>query len=339
MTSIKITVGLLLAILVLTGCNGEEKDIPAPNIYFYTDDDDDSYETDISYEIDIDDTLTLSPKIIYDYDGSYTWYLNGEFLSSDKIITVIPTTLGSDNYAFVVETPYGSDSTDVLVSTILDIDFSELELDEDEDDYDTGEDLVDTDGGFISSYAFFPVNPGDDDSWTGFALSNMFNTSLTDEISPFSAYATQSSDEKFMIYQMPETPEEATIQFLNDTSFTISEITIANSTLAYYLMKYGNDDIPYLQASGDSDGDWVKLTFEGFDKYGISTDTVEFFLADYRFESSTDNYIISEWSTVDLEKLGKINKLSFIITTSVTDETGIMITPKYLCINNIKLIE
>lgn len=338
MTSTKITLGLLLAVLVLTGCNGEEKEIPAPGIYFDMDDD--------GYEIEMGDTLTLSPKIIYDYDASYQWYLNGEFLSSDKVITHIPETLGTDNFAFVVETPYGSDSIEVPVSTILNIDFSELELDDEEDDYDTGKDLVDSDGGFISNLAFFPVNPGNDDSWTGFALSNIFNTSLTDEISSFSAYATQSSDEKFMIYQMPETPDAAAIQFLNDTSFVIGKMTIANSTLAYYLMKYGYDDenddndIPYLQAKGDdSDGDWVKLTIEGFDKYGVSTDTVQFYLADYRFQNKTSNYIVSKWTTVNLERLGKINKLSFTITASVTDEKGIMLMPGFLCINNIKLIE
>ena len=80
-------------------------------------------------------------------------------------------------------------------------------------------------------------------------------------------------------------------------------------------------------ASGD-DEDWFLLTIEGFDSSNVSIGTVEFYLADYRFADNGQDYIVDEWTKVDLSGLGAVKKLEFSLTSS-DNSYGYMNTPAY----------
>ena len=101
-------------------------------------------------------------------------------------------------------------------------------------------------------------------------------------------------------------------------------------------MKLG-DAPPAKKFGGPSgnDPDWFKLTVIGYNPAGDSVKSVAFYLADYRFSNHSLNYIVSKWTSVDLTPLGKINKLTFRLSSSDNGAWG-MNTPGYVCLDNLK---
>ena len=90
-------------------------------------------------------------------------------------------------------------------------------------------------------------------------------------------------------------------------------------------------------ASGD-DADWFKLTIEGFDAGSASQGTVDFYLADYRFADNGQDYIIADWTFVDLSGLGSnVSSLQLSLTSSDTGAFG-MNTPSYFAIDEIQAV-
>jgi len=69
---------------------------------------------------------------------------------------------------------------------------------------------------------------------------------------------------------------------------------------------------------------------------GEKTDSVDFYLADFRFEDNTQDYIVDTWEMVDLSTLGKIDQLGFTLSSSDNGDWG-MNTPGYFFIDELQL--
>ncbi len=69
-------------------------------------------------------------------------------------------------------------------------------------------------------------------------------------------------------------------------------------------------------------------------KESTSTDTIEYYLADYRFDESEKDYIIKTWQWVDLSSLGKVDSLMFGLESSDNGDWG-MNTPAYFCMDDL----
>ena len=92
----------------------------------------------------------------------------------------------------------------------------------------------------------------------------------------------------------------------------------------------------FAKAFGGADGsdpDYFKLLVWGMAK-GEATDSVEFYLADYRFDNAAEDYIIKTWQWVDLGSLGKVDSLMFGLESSDNGDWG-MNTPAYFCLDNL----
>src|SRR5205085_193352 len=82
----------------------------------------------------------------------------------------------------------------------------------------------------------------------------------------------------------------------------------------------------------------------GFDINNQPTGTKEFFLADFRFSTSAQDYILDHWSTVDLTGLGdetrtlKFNLESTDITTDINGNFLYYNTPLYFAADNLTLV-
>jgi hypothetical protein len=95
-----------------------------------------------------------------------------------------------------------------------------------------------------------------------------------------------------------------------------------------YTKKFGGE-------SGD-DPDYFKLLVWGvYD--GTQTDTVEFFLSDYRFDNNNEDYIVDEWTWVDLESLGEVDSLMFSMESTDVGMFGIN-TPTFFCMDNLSIL-
>jgi hypothetical protein len=81
--------------------------------------------------------------------------------------------------------------------------------------------------------------------------------------------------------------------------------------------------------------DWFKLSITGFRNGNVISDTVDFYLADYRFADNSLDYIVKDWQIIDLTPLGNLDSLIFLLSSSDNGSFG-MNTPAYFCIDDFK---
>ena len=109
---------------------------------------------------------------------------------------------------------------------------------------------------------------------------------------------------------------------------------VTNNNTAYYSILNGSTYSKKFGGNTGDDKDWFKLIVTGKDANGSPTGSVEFYLADYRFDDNGDDYIVSTWEYVDLTSLGEVKTLEFNLTSSDTGEWG-MNTPAYFALDTI----
>lgn len=80
-------------------------------------------------------------------------------------------------------------------------------------------------------------------------------------------------------------------------------------------------------------GDYLKLIAHGF-LNGTETNTVEFYLADYRSTQSDQHYALTTWEWMDLKALGNVDTVTFSFVSSKNNAYG-MTTPGYFCLDNV----
>jgi hypothetical protein len=118
---------------------------------------------------------------------------------------------------------------------------------------------------------------------------------------------------------------------------TVESVMITNTNYAYFTMLEG-DPYGFTSAFGDpADGDpndWLLLTITGKDAANAVIDNVEFYLADYRFADAGDDYIVDDWTFVDLSSLAGSRSLAFTLTGSDAGAWGLN-TPAYFAIDNV----
>ncbi len=315
---------------LLFACSDEEKQIPPPEIFMPSD----SGEIEAS----IGDTIILEPQITYNIKASYEWRKGAVRLDhSEQVLEDTATSLGRMEYFFGVTTPYGSDSITIPVDVIILSDFQNLQLEEKKDTFWIGANTTD---GFMHKEMFFPNHYTNDNVWYGFGYSNIHKASTSLPAPPYSAYDKGGNQNIFGLFHQPyQTENQSFIQFRNEQSHQLKSIEITNSTLGYYLLKIGNDNFERMGGSSSSDPDWYKVTITGLNATGGVTGELEFFLADFRFDNNKKDYIIKQWTEVDLSELGAVNKVQFKLSSSRKDNEGNMVTPGYFCIDNLKILD
>ncbi|MNJ86094.1 hypothetical protein D3C87_35810 [compost metagenome] len=192
--------------------------------------------------------------------------------------------------------------------------------------------------GFTSGGVFFENTYNFSwDYWSGgFIYSNSTNVTTAGYTNDFSAY-TGTGGNNSQIYAVNY---GGSIDF--NTEKVLSSMQITNTTYAALSMKngdsYGKKFGSPNGANGNPDGtngeDWFRLLIIGKDAQSTVTDTVVFYLADYRFADSTQDYIVDSWETVDLSSLGEIQFLEFELESSDKNSMGIL-TPAYFALDNI----
>jgi len=189
------------------------------------------------------------------------------------------------------------------------------------------------------------TNWGSMTSWTGVAISNRTdNITAGDVANQFNSAAGGDIDENgnySVIFDsnsggMNMGPDY-TISF-NLSNFpngrTISGCYITNNTYGTTSMKDGDGFAKKFGGIDGNDPDWFKITAEGIDKEGNSTGTIDFYLADFRFENNAKDYILENWKWFDLSSLGNVIKVQFTMSSSDAGQYG-MNTPAYFCLDNL----
>lgn len=192
---------------------------------------------------------------------------------------------------------------------------------------------------FESGSAVFNNNYNSEwEFWDGFAYSNITDIETPGLANQYAAYA-QHSDVVNNQYAVAYVNEFAgtypTITFNNtNEAQEMSGVLITNSAYAYHTMKNGDDFCKRFGGITGNDPDYFKLTIKGLNAEDEVTGEIDFYLADYRFEDNSQDYIVEDWTWVDLSSLGAVNKLSFVLTSTDNGEYG-MNTPAYFCIDQL----
>lgn len=189
----------------------------------------------------------------------------------------------------------------------------------------------DGNGGFTSgNFRFLTNYDADWASWNGFAASTQNNATTPGWENQYSAI-TGTGVAGTPGYAVAYPSPVSTILF-KDT--VISGLYVTNSTYAYWSMKNGDAFAKKFGGESGNDDDYFILTIEGFNPANESTGKVEFFLADFTYSNSSNDYIVNNWKWIDLQKFGRISRLEFSLRSS-DNSFGYMNTPGYFCIDNV----
>ncbi len=112
-------------------------------------------------------------------------------------------------------------------------------------------------------------------------------------------------------------------------------VYITNTTYAYWSMKEGDQFAKKFGGDDGTDPDYFVLRIYGYkDGHKDTVHYVEFYLADYRFDDSTKDYIVDSWTRVDLSPLGYVDSLEFVLSSSDVGPYGIN-TPLFFAIDSL----
>ncbi|RYD50859.1 MAG: DUF4465 domain-containing protein [Sphingobacteriales bacterium] len=121
----------------------------------------------------------------------------------------------------------------------------------------------------------------------------------------------------------------------------LSGLYVTNNNYAYYSMLNGD---AFARKFGDTTGtgsglaqgtypDYYKMIFRGYRNGTLTTDSVEFYLADYRATNPAADYIVKDWKWVSLTSLGRVDSINIQLSSSDEGQFGIN-TPAYYCLDN-----
>ncbi len=114
----------------------------------------------------------------------------------------------------------------------------------------------------------------------------------------------------------------------------VNGLYVTNSTYAYYSILEGDAFAKKFGGVTGNDPDFFKLTIKKHKNGQLAADSVDFYLADYRFANNASDYVVKTWTYVDLRSLGNVDSLAFFLSSSDNGTFG-MNTPAYFCVDHI----
>ncbi len=200
-----------------------------------------------------------------------------------------------------------------------------------------------TDVGFSSGLAYFPTVYDTSSGYSywsyGFAYSNIKDSTTAGYSGEYNARpgAAFSGTNYVVAYG-----SENIIRLTGAAQGSgVSGLYVTNNNYAYYSMLNGDG---FAKKFGDTTGtnsglpqgtypDYYKMIFRGYRNGALTTDSVEFYLADYRAANSAADYIVKDWKWVSLTSLGRVDSLHIQLRSSDSGPWGLN-TPAYFCLDN-----
>ncbi len=203
---------------------------------------------------------------------------------------------------------------------------------------------ADLSGGFTENGVFFS-NYYDTtyQYFTGFAISNesdVTTAGFSNQYSSFAGGGDNSSN--FSVYYPGGVVDLGTgINYL--VSLRVTNTTFAALSMMFgdsYGKKFGDSTSANGILDGTNGEDFFKLKIYSLTTNNDTVGFTEIFLADYRFADSTQDYILDQWTTVDLlplnSAIGNARYLQFELESSDNGSFG-MNTPAYFALDNLVL--
>ncbi len=177
-------------------------------------------------------------------------------------------------------------------------------------------------------------------SWTGFSISNITDNTTAgwgNQYSSFTGAGFGNSSQYTVYYNFGEVNT-------NDALVKIDSFKITNTTYTAISMRDGDMFGKQFGSPNDANGmpdgtngeDFLKVWIFGESYDGSQLDSIEFFLADYRFVDSTQDYILDTWVNIDLAGFSfPVARLNFEFESSDVISGGGYWTPFYFALDNL----
>lgn len=185
----------------------------------------------------------------------------------------------------------------------------------------------------MTSYSWNFTNYYSSAFWGGFTASDHADLTATGLDAQYTAvtgigYGNSSQ------YAVAYTYGAQTVVSASDnTSGIISGCYVTNNLWAYQSITEGDSySTPFGGLTGN-DPDCFYIYAIGKNAAGQPIDTLFFYLADYRFEDNTQDYVVDTWEWFDLSPLGEVASISFGLESTKGNSYGFY-TPAYFCMDD-----
>jgi hypothetical protein len=175
--------------------------------------------------------------------------------------------------------------------------------------------------------------------WEGFAYSDVNDTVTSGSGNQYAVYGDGKDRSNNGVYTVGYTGFYGVPPAVSFASaVTVNGFYVNNTTYAALDMLNGSGFSKKFGGVSGNDEDWFKLTVQGFDAGSSNLGSVDFYLADYRFADNGQDYILNDWTFVDLNGLGdNVSSLQFSLSSSDNGGWG-MNTPSYFAIDDMQAI-
>jgi len=185
-------------------------------------------------------------------------------------------------------------------------------------------------GNLLFPNAYF----ADYDYWTGWSVSNMNDMTTAGLPNQFSVF-NNSGATSTSTFGIAAAFSPVEISLTADAAGQpVEGLYINNATYAYLSMKEGDDFAKRFGGEDGTDPDYFLLSIRGMLDGEMTGMEIPFYLADFRSDNSEEDYIVSDWTYVDLTSLGNVDKLVFELSSTDNNAFG-MLTPATFCIDQI----
>ena len=190
-------------------------------------------------------------------------------------------------------------------------------------------------GGFQSGDIFLP-NAYDDafGAWRGWAISSKQDTTTPGFSNQYSAIDGKGALGT-QTYAVGYAFDPVIIHIASaSTPQVINGLHLTNSTYTYMSLLNGDAFSKKFGGASGDDPDYLIVTFRYYINGALSTDSINFYLADFRAEDNSTDYIIDQWTFLDLSSFGIIDSLHCTMSSTDIGVFGIN-TPTFFCIDEV----
>jgi len=170
--------------------------------------------------------------------------------------------------------------------------------------------------------------------WSGWAISNKTDVTTPGFTNQYSCIAGSGVNGS-SAYAVTFVNQNCLLSTVNAAeSGVVNGFYINNSTYTYLSMQDGDAFAKKFGGEEGTDPDFLYVTIkEKGDR--DKGDSLNVFLADFRSDNSADDYILDEWTYVDLTIFENVDTLTFEMHSSDVGAFGIN-TPTYFCMDNME---
>ncbi|MBN8603494.1 MAG: DUF4465 domain-containing protein [Planctomycetes bacterium] len=176
--------------------------------------------------------------------------------------------------------------------------------------------------------------------WNGFSYSNVINTTTPGFTNQYASFAPAGPGAGAGGSQNYAVAYSGSHAFFNLPSNTLlSSVSLANTTYAALSMQTGDSFAKKFGGVSGNDPDFFRVSLSGFDGLngtGNSIGSVTVNLADFTFADNSQDFILSNWLTVDLSSIASSRSVSLSFASSDVGAFGIN-TPTYVAFDNLTI--